>query len=67
MANMRDAQRAAVNAAVSSVAKSLASPSGADTEYDRALVDLLSAVLGIRTSEAAGMILSPQSPLHFDS
>ena len=67
MSNLLDAQRTAVNAAMSSVAKSLASPDGANAEYDRALVDLLSAVLGIAKAEAARMILSPQSPLTFDS
>lgn len=62
---MRDAQRAAVNAAVGSVAKSLASPDGTNTEYDRALVDLASAVLGIPKRDAAALILSPKSPLSF--
>lgn len=63
MSTFRGAQRAAVNASVSSVARSLASADGTNTEYDRALVDLVSAVLGISKAEAAGMILSPKSPL----
>lgn len=59
----RSPQRTALNAALSSVARSLASPGGANVEYDRALVDLASAILGVSKAEAARTVLSPQSPL----
>ena len=58
MSNLLGAQRTAVNAAMSSVAKTLASPDGANAEYDRALVDLLSAVLGIAKAEGARMTVA---------
>lgn len=66
MAEIRSAQRAALTAAISSVAQNLASKDGENTEYDRALVDLTAAILGLHKSEVAGKILSPKSPLKFE-
>lgn len=47
---MRSAQRAALTAAMCSVAKSLASKDGENTEYDRAMVDLTASILGLERS-----------------
>jgi hypothetical protein len=63
---VQPAQRRAIAAAVSSVARSLAGPNGANTEYDRALVDLTAAVLGVDRAEVAGLVLAPGSPLRND-
>ena len=60
---MQSAQRAAMVAAVSSLAQSLASRDGENPEYDRALVDLTSAVLGLAKDDVAQRILAPGSPL----
>lgn len=62
---MRSPQKEAMAAAISAVARRLASPDGENAEYDRALVDLTSDILGLDKAEAARRILSPKSPLKF--
>jgi hypothetical protein len=60
---MQSAQRTALTAALTSVARSLASADGSNPEYDRALVDLTSAVLAMDRAAVAERILAPGSPL----
>ncbi|MCW2530597.1 MAG: hypothetical protein JWP62_167 [Blastococcus sp.] len=60
---MQSAQRTALTAALTSVAHSLAGADGGNVEYDRALVDLTSAVLAIDRAAVAERILAPASPL----
>jgi hypothetical protein len=52
-----------LTAALTSVARSLASVDGSNREYDRALVDLTAAVLGLDPADVAGRILAAGSPL----
>jgi hypothetical protein len=60
---VQSAQRTALTAARTSVARRLASRDGGNVEYDRALVDLTSAVLVMDRAAVAERILGPASPL----
>ncbi|MCU1607541.1 MAG: hypothetical protein JWP46_4006 [Modestobacter sp.] len=62
---MQSAQRAAMTAAVTVVARHLAARPGTNTEYDPALGDLTSGLLGLDRAEVA-RILSADSPRRSD-